>query len=802
MLKYFIRIAIRSLLKNWQFTSINISGLALGMACCIIIMLYVFREINYDKHFKAADRISRIDLIGEMAGNHFEAAVSGAPLLQYFCEEIPSVETGTRIMDFPGNNLFESGENKFYEQDFFYADSGFFKVFDYEFVSGDPMVCLQEPYSIILLQSTAEKYFGSKNPIGEQIKINNNKIYTVTAVICDPVNASHFQFSGLLSLSTLRNHPRYGPYLKSPFAFISHNYIMLKESSDPELVEDQCNAIVKKYMGNEMEESNASFKVRLTPLTRIHLHSDILHELQPNGDITEVYLFTVIAFLVLIIATINFVNLSAAKSSVKALEVGIRKIFGAGRWKLTGQFLTETLIISLFSLLLAYSFVEISHPFINRLMGDGLLNHDRTGFFVIAAISVIIIFTGVLAGIYPAMVLLSFSPVRVLKGEIFTGSGKSIFRSVMVIIQFIITIALIAGTLTVYRQIGYIRTKNLGYDPKNIVIIPMRESQVIKNYKTILSEIKQVPGVEEVAASLSYPGNFEQRRSFIPEGSPKDESWMILFSDITPDYLDVMKMELVAGRNFSPGIKSDSLSVIINQTLARQAGWDSPIGKVIRIPASELAEDEIRYKVIGVVKDFHHASLHQEMKPFLIGVNENNFRYLNIKVNPNKLEEILGEIGNTWERLYPSQPFDYFLLESSMTELYQAEARTAGVFKYFSFLAIVIACLGLFGLVTFITEDKTREIGIKKVLGSGTWTIVQDLLIRFLKLILTATIFAIPIAWIVMDQWLSSFAYRTHQNFSDYLLSFMAASLIAILTVASVGYKAASKNPVDAIRYE
>lgn len=800
MIYYYAKTAFRNILKSKIYSVINIIGLSIGIACCILIFLFVHKELNYDTKFKNADRIYRIKLVGDMADNHFEAAVCGAPMTNHMKDEIIDVIENTRLVNMSRSILFTYENSKIYQKGIIYADSNFFDIFDYEFVYGEPHSCLDNPNSLVLMKSVADKFFRGKDPVGENIS-TNNKNYTITAVIEDPDFDTHLTFKGLISLSTLRSHPRYGPYLRTPFAFIASSYVVLNKNNDAAGTQKKIDEITRKYMGDQMQQSGANFRLELQPIKRIHLHSDLLHEMGQKGDINKVYIFSAIAILILIIAIINFINLTTARSNSRALEVGIRKVYGATKGKLIRQFLSETFIITLISIILSFALVEMFFPVVNNLTGGELVYNRMNIIHILVLIISLILFAGILSGLYPAMVLSAFKPIKVLKGDTITGSRKPLFRNAMVIFQFLITIILICSTLIVYKQLDFMKKKDIGYNPDNMLIVTLRDNKSRSQFETIMKEFGNISSVKNISASAAYPGNYEMRRSFLPEGMPRNNMWMVVFNDVYYNYPEMMELQFKAGRNFSPTYQADSMSVIVNEAFVKEAGWGNPLGKHIIIPADSVIND-VRYKIIGVVKDFNYASLHQTVKPLILKQDNNNQRYIAVRLTGKDDKKAVKLLTAKWEELYPGTPFEYFFLDNSLKGMYRVENTTGGLFSYFTYLAILIACLGLLGLVTFITEQRKREIGIKKVLGSSIMQIVNSLLVKFLKLIIIAAALAVPVAWYVMNLWLEDYPYRTRLDWWVFSLAIFAALIIAMVTVGSIAYRAATRNPVDTIRYE
>jgi putative ABC transport system permease protein len=554
-------------------------------------------------------------------------------------------------------------------------------------------------------------------------------------------------------------------------------------------------------MGEDMREIGAQLAYFVQPVKDIHLRSHLVHEMGENGDIKTVYIFSAIAILILLIACINFVNLSTARASKRALEVGIRKVFGANKKVLFRQILGETFLLSLFSLVIAIVVIEFLSPVISKLAGGdfglGIFDHWVT----IPVLILFLLIVTMIAGFYPGIYISAYNPLKVMKGNLSRGSGKPVFRNIMVTVQFIITIFLIGSTIVIYRQLGYTQRKNLGVNLDQVVVAPLRNQKMVEQYKSLKGELQQIAGVKDVTAFSAYVGNFQQRRGYWAEGKAREDMWMIRNIQVDYNYLDMMDVHITQGRNFSPTIQADSAAIIVNQALVEEAGWTDPIGKHIGLPGPE-GEEGPQFRVIGITNNFNYASLHEQVKPLVIHLNPNRFGYIGIKIDPANESSTIAMLTEKWESLYPGYPFDYFILEEKFKQLYFSEKQMAGVFTNFTYLAIFIACLGLFGLVSFITGQRTKEIGIRKVLGSSINEIISLFNKNFIVLVIIASVISIPLAWYAMHEWLQNFAYHTRIEWWIFVISMLCVLVISIITVSIQSYRAATKNPVEAIKYE
>ncbi len=639
MFKNYLITAIRSFGKNKVFTIINIVGLAIGLACSFLIFLHVYTELSYDDHFKDAKDIYRLAVKASMSDNSFEAAVTGGPLAQILQNELPEVLNYTRLRE-GRMTLLTTEDRSFYEEKIMFADSSFFEIFSFEVIAGEPHKALIHPYSIVLTQKMAEKFFGDENPIGKEIKWNNNQNYVVTSVIKNLDKKTHMDFDILVSFSTLYQSDRYRNFIQNLFAYSTLNYIKVHPGTNQKLLEEKIAGVVDKHMGEGLAEYGGTYDVFLQPITSIYLHSNILHELRTNSDVTFIYIFTSVAILILIIACINFINLSTAKSVKRSMEVGLRKVFGANKGMLFRQFISESVILVSISLVLAIILFYLGLPVLNKMTGN---NFEMSTFFqweYLLFILGIAIMVGFLAGSYPALYLSRFKPILVLKGSFFRGAKKSGFRNVMVVVQFVISVSLIAGTFLIYRQLDYINNKDLGVDNRDLAVIALRDRIMTQNYKTLKAEMQNLPGVLDVTGSSAYLGNFEQRRGFFPEGGTDDNMMLMLYLQTDQNYLEVMDAKIIKGRNFFENSIADSNAIIINQAYLDILGWDDPLEKNIYIPGGN--DNDYPLKIVGLIENFNYASLHEEVKPLIIMNDPSRINYLSVKINPENQKQVLG----------------------------------------------------------------------------------------------------------------------------------------------------------------
>jgi len=808
MLKNYIKIALRSLFVNKGFSLINIIGLAIGMAASILIMLYIYHELSFDKFHEDHERIYRVAVNGRMSGDFFEVAVTPAPMAASLKNDFPEVESSVCLDQMRQQALFRRGEHVFYEKEVCFADSMFFQIFDFNPLIGDLSTSLYEPFSIVLTQTIATKYFQNENPIGRMIQLNDQFSFKVTAVVEDPPLNAHFRFSVLLSWASIKKMmPNRNASSWGSLGF--YTYLKLHENVDVNAFEQK----IEKYIMTKLIEQSGEapetfqdvqleFNSYLQLIESIHLNSNLMAEISPNSDISYVYTFMAIALFILIIACINFMNLTTARSARRAKEVGIRKVHGGYRAQIVGQFLAESVIVSFLALLIAVLLVEFAFPVFNDLLGQDLSvqilsKPGFVGFYFFLALIV-----GLLAGSYPAFYLSAFQPASVLKGGATKGNRNQILRNILVIFQFTISIILIIGTGLIYKQLDFVKSKRLGFDKEHVMQIQLRNDRLNEKANIIVNELMSLPEVVIAAASTSSLAGETDGTAYFPEGENETEPWLVFNSGIDYNYIETMGMELILGRNFSADYASDTAALILNETLWKKLGWgDEALGKKLKPgdPGNEFA-----FHVIGIVRDFHFESLHDKIEPFAFYLQETDCRNIAIKVQSANLSNSIEQIGKKWSDIAPEFPFDYTFLDQSYDDLYNAEQRIGKLFIYFSIIAIFIACLGLFGLASFMAEQRTKEIGVRKTFGASTANLTFMMVRDFTLWILFANIIAWPVTYYFLEQWLQAFAFRINIIHEWYIfpLAAVASFVIALVTVVYQALKAANSNPIDALKYE
>jgi len=804
MLKNNLKIAWRNVLKSKGIFFINIVGLALGIASCLIIMLFVVDELRYDKFNKKADQIVRVIFKLKTANEESKEAVVMAPVAQTLIQDYPEVIDATRMRRIGASKITSKNES-FRNDKFAYVDSNFFEVFTLPIIKGDSNSPLEKPYTIVITQEIANKYFGSLNVIGQTLYLEEQlQPFTITGIIDEIPQNSHFHFDLFASMEGYQ--PAKGTsWVNSDF----YTYLVLKEGSDYKQLQAKLPNTLKKYMGPQLFDAlGVSFEeftkenelgLILQPLTDIHLNSDVstASTLEEGGDIKYIYIFSMVALFMLLIACINFINLSTASSSKRAKEVGIRKVLGSNRYQLVYQFLSESFIAIVLAMILAFVLVLIGLPFFNELSGKELLIGYLLKPSILALLFGLILLISFLAGAYPAFFLSSFKPIAALKSR-FSGSGKSkSIRSGLVVFQFVISAGLILSTLIVSQQINYIQSKDLGYNKEQLLVL--RDSYHLGNNKSAFkNEIEKDSRVANVTQSSFVPaGASDINMSGIFIGEEFKRRMYIYNIDDT--YIPTMGMELISGRNFSKEFGTEATNVIINESAAKVLGFEknSSIGKTFIRDTNSGGEN---LTIIGVIKDFHFESLHQAIEP-LIMMNR-PYGGLILRANVSDMSGLIKDINVLWNNFNSNETFGYTLLDESYNQTYLTEQKMGSVLSIFALLTIFVACLGLFGLVTFTAEQRFKEIGIRKVLGSTVPQIVTMLSKDFLKLVCVSFILAFPLGYYLMNNWLQDFAYRIQIQWWVFVLAGIITICIAFITIGWKSFSAATMNPVKALRSE
>ncbi len=797
MYRNYLKVAIRNILKQKVFSFINISGLAVGIACSILILLWVDNELSYEDFHEKSDRIYRITTFLNMGGNELDLPKTGPGITQMLVENYAEVEDAVIIDSVPRTSV-KYKDIQFFEDKIFLAGQSFFNLFSYELIVGDPETVLELPFTAVITEECASKYFRNGDPVGKVLRFNNEDEYTITGVVESPPNNSHLNFDILCSFQTM-----YSKHRKASLdRFLNPNYygyILVADGTEPFEIKSKFPEMVPKSLKRYMEAQNVDIVMSLQPIKDIHLYSRYSQDFAENSSIIYVYIFSAVSIFILIIACFNFINLSTARSTLRAREIGMRKVSGACRNNLVIQFLNESIVYCLISLFFATALVFLALPAFNSITGKELdIFSTGYGLFILE-IGIIILLIGLLSGSYPAVFLSRFDPVKVLKGNSSNSSERSGFRSLLVICQFTISIILIIGTVVIHGQLNYVKNRDLGFDREQILVIPSGEYI----FRLSLPAIKEIlygsPGVKKVSASSRIPGTTIYKDPFIPEGFAKGEFLWMGKMDMDHEFLETMNIELVEGRNFSPDMNADlQNSVIINETAVKQAGWSEPIGKTIQISGNNR-----KRKVIGVVKDFHITSLHTEIEPLhILYSNDKDIDYISIKIRGGSLKKTLVFLEEKWEEICTGHPMDFFFLDDTIDNLYRADKRFGRIFNYFTVLAIFIACLGLFGMASFTAQRRTKEIGIRKILGASSSGLVMLLSVDFMKKVIISNLISWPAAVYLARNWLKNFAYRTEIDLTIFLIAGGLSLVTALLTVSYQTIKASISNPVESLRYE
>ena len=799
MIYNYIKIAVRNLSRNKFLSVINILGLAIGFTVSSLIIIYIVNELNYDRYHKNSENIYRVVVRGKMSGQVFNFAVTPAPMAPALMKDFPEVVSATRI-DKAEEIIVSNSKDEYFEKNILYADSAFFDVFSYEWIAGNKKDALSIPYNIVLTRSAAKKYFGKESPVGKTLTLNQQDDFEVVGVIEDVPPNSHFTFDMVVSFESLYDLDKKG-YLNSWTSLSYYTYFLLHPGADPIQLEAKLQNFWVSYIGENLEDHGIVFDPYLQELTAIHLHSNISAEIEANANVMSIVVLAAIALFVIIIASINFMNLSTARSTKRAREVGLRKVSGARKFMLIQQFLGESVITSFFALLISLVFIELLLPFFNNFAGKelsfGIFNSSwMLIFFVLVALVV-----GIISGVYPAFYLTRYSPVEVMKGKIKAGTGNIRLRNILVVIQFAISIVLIISSLMMYKQIRYFKTKKLGFDKENVVVLPLHNKLTKEKAFLFKEKLSLNPLVKGVSVSSNVPGGGISGSGFFPEGKKEKEPWLIYNYSIDQDYIDVMHMNIVEGRNFSSNYRMDTLSVLINETLAGDLGWEKPVGKILFNKMSG-EEDRVGFKVVGIVKDFHNRSLREKIDPMAFFFDEKSANYILVRILPGNFQNTINSLQKDWSEVSPAIPFDHYFLDESLDKQYRAEKRLGRILLYFTILALFVAILGLFGLTSYVTEVRTKEIGIRKVLGARIFRIMKLFSREFIILVLVSNIIAWPIAFFAIKEWMKNYAYKTEISLAVFIFSALFTLLLALVTINIQALKAGFKNPVDALRYE
>lgn len=807
MLRNYLKVALRNLWKSKGYSAINIIGLAAGLGVCLLIVLYVIDELSYDRWNPKADRVYRIDADIYFNNTQFSAVATPRPLAYTLAKEYPQVEQMVRT-NYQPDLMVKKGANFIQDHRLVFADSTFFQLFPVPIIAGDARTALNEPGSIVIDRTAALRYFGSTDIVGKTLELENHTICKITGVMKDMPDLSHFHFSFIRPLRDFYNHGDENDWLSNNYT----SYILLRPGVSRDFMQSRIDATVNTWLGRQLQEllhtstedlqrSGNHFRYPLMPLTEIHLYSNKSYEFEANGSITFVYTFSAVAILILLIACVNFMNLSTARSANRAREVGIRKVAGATKGHLIAQFLTESIVLCFVSLVLALGIALVLLPMFNILSGKNLHAAGLFSMRLLPVLVLLVLLVGVIAGSYPAFYLSSFQPILVLKGKIASGFARSGLRSILVVFQFFISIGLIIATLVIYRQLQYIRSRDQGFNREQVLVIhsAYEAGDAIKGFR---QDLLKLSGVEDATLTGDLPtaGGYSQNGWFRDPSMDAKRVTVMTTLFVDEHYIPTLAMQMAKGRNFSPQeFPTDSSAIVLNEAAAQMLGFSSADGQKLYRPGRNM--EPVTMHVVGIVKDFNYSTMHQKVGPLVMQLADNRGS-MAVRLRPGTAAAMERQIGGKWKTMAGGLPFSYTFMDNDFNNLYHAEQQTGQVFITFAVFAILIACLGLFGLVTYAAEQRRKEIGIRKVLGANVGGIVAMLNRDFTILVGIAALVAFPVAGWAMNRWLQGFAYRVGIPWWMFVVAGLAALGIALVTVSVQTVRAAVMNPVRSLRSE
>lgn len=809
MIRNYITIALRSMFRNKAYSFINIAGLSVGIACCLLLALYIQDEVSVDRHHKDVDRTYRVlSLMGENAEHQMHT--TSAPIVWGIKDELPEIETVARLVNPPGvsQNLIRYEDKNFYESHGYIADSTLFDIFTYNFKEGDPKTSLVEANSIVITERLAKKLFGDESALNKVINVNQSgpsSDFRVTGVLSEKQGNTEIEANFFVSMTS----NGWAEYLRSP-AVIDQwagqnfllSYIKLTPGSKAEEFIPKMNKVFLKHGAEDLKALGMKKKLGLFPLGDIYLHASYGGN---SPRITYLYVIASIAVFILLIACINFMNLSTAKATKRANEVGLRKTLGAYRSSLIKQFLGEAMVIVVLAIVVSLGIVQLLLPLFNQVTLKLISFDSNNIYFFFGALVAIAIVTGLVAGSYPAFYLSSFQPAKVLKGKMALNQSGSLLRKALVIFQFVVAITLVCGVMMITKQLSFMQEKDLGFESGNKIILPLRSEGARKSYEGMRNELTKIPSVKNITGSNYIPGSgIWHDFSLYPEGSTMEKAVMIKNVVVEPNFMDVMKLKILAGRGFTENREADTQNkVILNKTAAKRLGFE-PVELAGQKIYSDRNNVKTEYEVIGVMEDYHHVSLKDEIFPILYFLESDitTHNFMIVDIDSKNAGNSISAIETTWKALNPETPFEYTFLDENIKKQYEEDKRVSSVITSFTVIAMIISCLGLYGLSTFMAERRFKEIGVRKVMGASVSQIVQMMSGEFVKLVAIAFIIAIPLSYYSITMWLENFAYKAPVTVSIFGFAGISALLIAIFTVSFESIQAASKNPVNALRNE
>lgn len=786
MIRNLIKTAVRHILKHPGYSFLNVLGLTLGITSALFLLIYVSDEVSYDRYHEKADRIYCVSSRITETDDQFTWIVAQIPFGPQVAQDYPEVEAYVRFFNMP-RALYEYEDKEFVEEDFFYADSALFDIFTYRVIRGDARRALLEPNKIVLTETVAARYFGDGDPVGRTLT-SGNSAYEVTGVIEDVPSNSHFRFGALASRTNLPEQ------IGSWGNFGVFTYLLFPEGLDVKAFEEKMQGMYAAYMEPIFGPVNVKVEYLLEPIREIHLYSTKEGEPEPTGSITYVYIFAIVAIFLVLIAAMNYMNLSTARSSGRAREVGLRKVVGSRRGPLVLQFLSESVIFTVLSLAISIILLMALLPKLNLLAGKSFDSNVIFSPVVLLGMLGVVLLVGFIGGSYPAFFLSRFSPVTVLKGELTHGTAGSLFRKILVVIQFAVSVIMIVCTLVVFRQLNYLKNMDQGFDQKNVLSLDLNGPMAMK-YPVLKQALLENPNVLYVSSTSTRLGEGSGKLLFDVETDQGMVQRGINFAIADHDFVEALGIKMVQGRDFQKDMPSDTLTgVIVNETFVRRMGWDEPIGK--KVEAGD--ENTLRARVVGVMKDYHQTGMYNEIESLLLAYRTlNNIVY--IKVSDENVEQALSHIESSWKEVFPDQPYSYTFLSERFNRQFESDEKRGLIFTLFTVLAILIACLGLFGLASYTVEQRTREIGIRKVFGANEGTILKLVTRDFIILSLISIVIAFPVAWYFMSKWLENYVYKSSMGPVVFILAGVLTLVITFATISYKAYQASVSNPAEAI---
>jgi len=787
MIKNYIKIAFRNIFRNKIFSIINVLGLAVGLAVSVIILVYIKHELSYDKFHDNYKNTYRMSISQAQGENISLSAITSPAMGPETVEEMPEIKNFTRTST-QQSGTFKYNNESFETGSSIYADSTFFDVFSFKILVGDSKKVLNAPNSIVISKSLSKKIFKKDNPIGQQLYYHSDIVLTITGIFEDIPDNTHMNFNSVISFNTFSERPDFVNTWDGNFSY--YTFVVLENSVNPDNLEAKLVDIFYEKLNKKLELYGWKILPFFEPLEDLYLRSDSLYQIKTGSEAT-VQVFIIIAVFLLLIAGINFMNLSTALIFKRVKEVAIRKVSGASKRKVVYQFLNESIIVSLFSLILALILIEIFLPGFNQMFNKNLSLYNRSNIILIIAFPAIAILIGIISGAYPAIIISGFKAVNLFKGFKVKGNSKFSIQNILVIVQFVISTVLIISTTVIYFQINFLTNKDLGYNKENLVVVGLYNTKSFNNCELLKERFLENSNVINSTIASAYPKNGLTSNGYKPEGYEQGVMFNALYVDC--NYISTMGMEIVKGRDFNPEIPTDKEKLIVNETLAKEVGWDDPIGKYI--------ERNGKQEIIGVVKDFHFASLHDKIAPLVITMYPRKSMIIT-KVKDENMQATLEYMEKQWIEITGDNSFNYFYLNESFENLYKADQNFGEIILSFSLLAIFIACLGLFGLTAFISMQRTKEIGIRKTLGASLLSINKLIIKEFIIIVLISLVFAWPIGYYAMNKWLQNYAYKIDLNIMYFILASVIAILVALLTLSYHSVKASKTNPIDSLKYE